>query len=253
MFPWLLLPLFFAPLVAEEGEKAAVPAAEGRGVHKPLPWVGLTIGKLSEQMRHHATGVPQGVGFLIDAVDPEGPAKAGGVRRFDILWKLDDQLLINEAQFATLLRMRDPGDEIRVSVIRSGNQIELDLTLREMPQNRKVAKLSPTDLPLMPTGVEGLPKVVTRPQDRTAELSRADGSLAKLRYEGEVAHVVISDPEGEIVYDGPVREDGVFLVPDDWKSAVGAMLRSLYKAKNPNWVPRRPRPRTVVPPDRGDR
>ena len=77
-----------------------------------MPWVGVEVGKLDAAMRAHATGVPEGIGFLVTSVTADGPADQAGVKSFDILWKLDDQLLVNEAQFGTLLQMHGVGDSV---------------------------------------------------------------------------------------------------------------------------------------------
>ena len=257
ILPWLIAPLFSLPLAAEEAiprDKVIPPvAAKSRRAAASVPWVGLEVAQLDDVMRAHASGVPEGVGFLVKSVAPGGPAKSAGLRRYDILWKFEDQLLINEAQFATLLKLRKVGDEVKLSIVRSGAQLELILVLAEMPDEPRLAGISPADLPLIPNGVPGIPQVRVTPQDRTAELTKADGSSAELIYKGEEAYVTIIDADQGVIYEGPVREDGKFVVPDDWSQSVGAMLRSLYKANHPNWMPRRPRPRVVKPSNPGQR
>lgn len=251
ILPWLLMPLLSVPLFAHE-KKTAETNAESDVEAAPkvvndMPWAGLGVAKLDEAMRAHASEVPEGVGFLVKSVAGDGPAKTAGLRRYDILWKLDDQILINEAQLATLLKLRKVGDEVKMSIVRRGRQLELSLVLGKMPERSSVAGISPADLPLVPNGVPGMPQVRVTPHDRTAELTRADGSSAKLFYKDDEAHVTIVDADQKKIYDGPVRERGKFAVPDDWNQSIGAMLRSLYKASNPGWMPRRPRPRTVIP------
>lgn len=255
---WFLLPLFSLPLTADEkgasDDPVNPPVVEKEPrIASPMPWIGLEVRGLDAATRAHASGVPDGVGFLIKAVAEGGPAKNAGLRRYDVLWKFDDQLLVNEAQFATLLKLRSVGDEAKLSVFRCGKQHELNLVLGKPPEGVQVVGISPADLPLIPTGVAGIPQVRVTPQDRTAELTRADGSSAKLFYKGEDPHVTILGADLKVIYDGPLRDEGHFAVPDDWTRSVGAMLRSLYKANNPSWEPRRPRPRVVIPADRTNR
>ncbi|MEP4078861.1 PDZ domain-containing protein [Haloferula sp.] len=257
LLPWLLLPLFSVSLTAEE----AIPEVlltlpevekEDRPNHSK-PWVGLDVAPLDEVTRAHASDVPEGVGFLVKSVSKGGPARAAGLRRYDILWKFEDQLLVNAAQFATLLKLQKVGDTVKMSVVRSGSQIELELVLGEVPAEPELAGISAADLPLIPNGVPGMPQVRVTPQERTAEMTKADGSTAKLVYKDGEPHVTIMDAEQKVIYDGPVREDGKFVVPEGWCRSVGGMQRSLYKAKNPDWMPRRPRPRVVRPADEGQR
>ncbi|MGE9270414.1 MAG: PDZ domain-containing protein [Verrucomicrobiales bacterium] len=233
------------PLAEDEME---IPNSLGP-VRAKMPWAGLDVGKLNEAMRAHASGVPPGVGFLVTAVATDGPAAHAGVKSYDILWKLDDQLLINEAQFATLLQMHRPGDVVTIDVVRSGKPETFELTLAKSPQTARVRGLSPVDLTLVPAGVPGMPKTIVYPQQRIAEVSREDGGLARLHHVDDEPVVVITDAEGEVIYDGPVRRDGRISVPKSWRCSVGALLRTMDQASESNWHHRRkPRPRVVVPP-----
>ena len=241
------------PESKERPEVKALPSTPAKEDPAPMPWLGLDVTVLDEMMRAHASGVPEGVGFLVKAVSSDSPAKKAGFRRYDVLWKFDEQLLVNEAQFATLLKLRKVGDEVKMGILRCGKQLELDLVLGEMPENPEVVGISPADLPLIPSGVPGLPIVRVTPHDRTAETTRNDGSSAKLFYNDDEAFVTILGADQEVIYDGPLRKDGHFAVPDDWNHSIGAMLRSLYKANNPGWKPRQPRPRVVIPANKDER
>lgn len=237
------------------------PGAEAAGADRGavsvgrMPWVGLKIGPLDGATRAHADEVPEGVGFLVEGVDDGGPAAKAGIRAYDILWKFDDQLLVNQSQFATLLRLREPGETVTFSVVRAARHREAEVTLEAMPDIRRRlgAGPSPEEIPLMPTGVPGMPRTIVYPQDRTAEVSRADGGIAKLYYADGEARVSIIDAEGESIYAGPVREGGEFRVPKDWRCSVGALLRAMSKAEKSDWKPRRPRPRVVTPDSADDR
>lgn len=213
-----------------------------------MPWVGLEVGQLSTAMRAHAVGVPKGVGFLVTSVASGGPAEQAGVKSFDILWTFDDQLLVNEAQFGTLLRLHEVGDVVRLGIVRSGKQEELELKLGQAPARPSSDELSPLEIPLVPMGLPGLPRSIVYPKERKAVTSREDGSMAELRYEEDVAVVLIVDAEGETIYEGPVKKDGAMAVPDSWRCSVGALMRTMHQAKNGSWQPRRPRPRVVTPP-----
>jgi hypothetical protein len=245
----------FAVLGIAAADEARSSAAEAAGAERAavsvgrMPWVGLKIGPLDGAIRAHAGEVPEGVGFLVDGVDDGGPAAKAGIRAYDILWKFDDQLLVNQSQFATLLRLREPGETVTFSVVRSARHREVEVTLKAMPDGRRRhgAGPSPEEIPLVPTGVPGMPRTIVYPQNRTAEVSRADGGVAKLFYADGEARVSIVDAEGESVYEGPVREGREFRVPKDWHCSVGALLRTMSQAEKSDWKPRRPRPRVVTP------
>jgi len=247
MKPWIHFLLLLSALPLRAEEKPAdppTPPVETRGTKA---WAGLQVGPIPEPMRAHLPNVPQGIGFVVVKVTPDGPAHQAGLRAFDVLWKMGDQWLVNEAQFGTLLRLRAVGEKVDFTVVRRGEEIVAGVTLAEMPEDAQVTTISPIELPLVPPGVPGMPKTVVYPQSREAELSREDGSTARLKREDDGYSLVIRDAEGEVVYEGPVKRDDGQRVPDEWRCSVGVLIRALHRSEHPDWQPR-PRPRVVVPP-----
>ena len=237
------------PLFGEEPVKEVVdPRPEPVAPMIQTPWVGLEVGKLDNAMRAHMVDVPVGAGFLVTGVTEGSPAAKAGLRSYDILWKFNDQILINEAQFGTLLRMHKIGESVSMTVVRSGKHLSMDLELAPAPVREVESEISPVDIPLVPAGVPGLPRSIVYPQARKAVVSREDGSTAQLHHEDGEAMVVIRDGDGEIIYEGPVRKDGKMVVPRDWRCSVGALMRTMHHAEDDDWKVRRPRPRVVTPP-----
>lgn len=215
------------------------------------PWIGLEVGKLNEAMRSHVGHLPEGVGFVVIRVEDQGPAARGGLRRFDILWKLEDQLLINEAQFGTLIRLRTPGEKVALTILRSGKPEVVEVEIGRMPEQYRVAGLDPAEIPIFPSGVPGMPRQIVYPRDRTAEVTRGDGSVARLRYEGDKPVVRIENSAGEEIFEGEVSREGRQAIPEEWRCTVGALIRTMHRSKDKDWQPRAPRPRVVVPPPAG--
>lgn len=220
-----------------ERAKPAKAAAESVAPATRAPWVGLRISKLTPAMEAQLPGIPAGVGFLVDSVDEGGPADRAGLRAYDVIWKLDEQLLVNESQFATLLMMRRPGDQLALTRRRSGEDRAVSVELASSPTTDEEAELAPAEVPLVPTGVPGMPRTIVYPQSRTAETSREDGSVARLHYEDEGPVVSIHDAEGELVYEGPVFADGELAMPKDWACNVGALMRVMRHSEKSKWKP----------------
>jgi hypothetical protein len=86
---------------------------------------------LSEQLK-----LPQGVGLVVEFVEKGSPAEKAGVQAKDVIHKLDEQLLINPQQLATLVRTFKPSDGVKLTVIRKGEVMSLDATLveKELPE-----------------------------------------------------------------------------------------------------------------------
>jgi hypothetical protein len=83
-----------------------------------------TSSVLREQLRIKA-------GLVVESVDPKSPAEAAGIKVNDIIEKMEDQLLINPAQFTELVRMQKPGDSVTLTVLHKGESQKLTAKLEE--------------------------------------------------------------------------------------------------------------------------
>lgn len=190
--------------------------------------------------------LPQGVGFVIKGIDTGGPAEGAQLRPLDVLWKMNDQMLVNEAQLSTLLRLQKPGDEVGLSIFRAGQPIEMRMKLGDLPIGREMIPGDLADLAILPG--EGSPMRVVNVDDRTASYSTAEGN-AILRKEGEVYLVTIKGPDDKLIFEGDVTtREAVDTLPRNWQRRVFALKRGLDHAMEGRIVPvRPPRPRVVTP------
>jgi serine protease Do len=164
-------------------------------------------------------GLPKRVGMLVEHVDPDGPAKAAGVQKDDILHKLGDQLIINQHQLAALVRTHKPGSEVTLTVIRQAKQEQITVKLME----KELPKLR---LPGQPRG-PGLLRETPQPGAAYLEaLSALRGAVGgrpltagqtKITlHDGDQVltitidrdgkrHLVVKDGKGEVLFEGPVE------------------------------------------------
>ena len=105
----------------------AVNLARGK---KKVSYLGVMVSPVSDLLRKHLK-LQDGVGFLIEFVEPESPAARGGVRKDDILTRLGDQILVNVSQLRTLIRMRDPGTTVELGLIREGKPVTVKVEVSE--------------------------------------------------------------------------------------------------------------------------
>lgn len=214
----------------------------------PSVWLGLTVAKPDESITAHVPALPQGMGFVVKSIEDGGPAQAAGLLAFDILWKLGDQMLVNESQLATLLRLSKPGDQVVLSGFRGGKPLEVKLKLGEAPVlERPVAGEMLADL-LLP-GTSRAPMRVVNLAEKSASFSADDGKAVVSR-DGSIYQVKISGPKDEPIFDGQVgRNDSLDIVPESWRRRVQVLCRTLDQALDGNMMPQRqPRPRVVPPP-----
>jgi hypothetical protein len=102
----------------QPASSAAKPAAAG------VAYAGLNVGPRDEA----AASVPAGVGIVVGFIDPKGPS-VGKVEEGDILTRLDDQVLFNADQFRALIRTRQPGEKVKLTLVRGPEPMVVELTL----------------------------------------------------------------------------------------------------------------------------
>lgn len=162
---------------------------------------------LAEQLR-----LPKGVGLVVDFVDGKSPAAEAGVRRHDVLVRLEDQLLVNPEQLAVLVRLRKPGEKVALSLVREGREETVRAALGETERPAGwAAEFPAAPLPLgdlvrpLPAGprlrVEGFP---FGPRT-SASASFSDGEHTLiLRTEDGRRQLVATDRGGKVVFEGPI-------------------------------------------------
>jgi len=213
------------------------------------PWLGLHVAKPDEAIRAQLPALPAGIGFIIRSVDAGGAAENCGLQPFDVLWKLEDQWLVNEGQFATLLRLRKPGDAVGLSIFRNGKPIEVKATLGAQPASRALLAEPAIEAAVSPIEGSLLTRVINR-ETRTANLRVDDGSASLKRLENEAGYELeIRGVTNEVIFSGNLPANGdMTQVPEAWQRRVGALRRGLDSALDGQIIPvRKPRPRIIPP------
>ena len=76
-------------------------------------------------------GLKRSTGLLVTYAPGNGPAGTAGLKKGDVLTKLNDQILINAEQFAVLVRSQAIGDTVTLHGLREGKPIKLEAKLGE--------------------------------------------------------------------------------------------------------------------------
>lgn len=75
--------------------------------------------------------LPEGTGLVVDFVAEGTAAEKAGITQHDILTRLDDQILVNVPQLVVLVRLKDPGNKVALTLIREGKQRQVTAELGE--------------------------------------------------------------------------------------------------------------------------
>jgi S1-C subfamily serine protease len=73
-------------------------------------------------------------GAVVESVQEGTGAEEAGVRAGDIITEVDGEPLATMAQLVAEVRRRAPGDSVQLTIVRDGDQLELDVTLSERPR-----------------------------------------------------------------------------------------------------------------------
>jgi hypothetical protein len=245
----LVMAFLLGPAVSIAGEPVDFkgPPPPIRLPHAPRTWLGLQVSKPDETITAHLPALPPGIGFVVHSIDKDGPAQAAGLQEFDVLWKIGDQMLVNEGQLAALLRLRNPGDEISLSGFRAGKPLEAKLTLGNAPDQNRPFPGDLVDQTILPGECSG-PMRVIQISEKLATYSTDDGKL-EVRLDGTTYKVKIQSLRDELIYEGDLPADGnLDQIPESWKRRVHALRRGLDHALEGRMMPsRQPRPRVVPP------
>jgi hypothetical protein len=101
-------------------------------------YLGVHTSRLDKAVSHQL-GLPGGVHLQVEQVAPGSPAEDAGVKLYDVLLKFDDQLLINPEQLKTLVRMRNPGERVSLSILRQSKPVTLSVELIEAPESVRIS------------------------------------------------------------------------------------------------------------------
>ena len=229
--------------VSEKVSPAPAPSvAPGQILHGvgDAPWLGLTVGRLDDTVRAHVPNLPLGIGFVVTDVAAGSPAEKAAVKAYDIFWKFDDQLIANEAQLLTLLRLKKDGEEVKLGLYRSGESLTIPVVLARQQQEQALGHI-----PLKPgANLPDMPMKVLNAAERSAAIDTPDGRAVLTLVNGQ-SEVRIVSKSGSVIFEGPTKDpQGVSMVPDLWKPRVGALERALAHAISGNRPPRQ----RVLPP-----
>jgi hypothetical protein len=157
-----ILLLLLAGGLVRLGAQAAPPAGA-----QPVTVDGARLGPVPEVLYAHLPAVPRGQGVVVEDIQAGSPLREAGLRRNDVLLRLDGVGLRSPKHFSDLLARAKPGQPHRLVLLRAGKQMSLALA-------------PPGDEP------EPVPKAVLKPGGPPAvdvSYERLAGGKLKVRFE----------------------------------------------------------------------
>lgn len=214
-------------------------------------YLGVSTSGVPAALRQHL-GLPEGVGLVVDFVEDESPARAAGLKQYDILTKFDDQILVNGQQLAVLVRSRKANDDVKLTLVRGGKEqtltarlvekdvkplndifwgvaADIDARVRELDE-RRVSRV-PAAPQKPPTHNQkesgGRTMMVWRDNDMSLTITK--------NQDEEGRRLVVTDKSGKTIYQGNLddKDDRAKLPPD-----VAEKVRQMESKQQPDKEPR---------------
>jgi len=165
-----------------------------------VAYLGVATSYVTETLRDQL-GLPPGMGLVVELVGPDSPAAQAGLRRHDLLVRLDDQRLVNLPQLAVLVRMHQPGDKVTLTLLRGGEELKVPVTLGETVLRDVVL---PGDVAQrLGTGSPRLGFL------RASSITFSDREhLLTLSHPNDQKYLVAKDrASGQVLFEGPIQTD----------------------------------------------
>ncbi len=125
-----------------EGIGFAIPINEARKAAEELRavgsvkrgYLGITMNGtgMNESARAYYK-LPDSNGVIITAVAPKGPAAEAGIRKHDVIRKIDGNPVKDNQELLGMIASRKPGETVKLEILRGGETTKIDVTLATRP------------------------------------------------------------------------------------------------------------------------
>ena len=105
-------------------EAAAVPAVEV----KPRPYLGFDAQAISAVVAERLR-LDDKAGIVVTDVREGAPAEAGGLKKDDVVVRVDGAQVASKGALAKVVSAKKPGDPVTFGLLRDGKKMELTITL----------------------------------------------------------------------------------------------------------------------------
>ena len=107
-------------------------------------WLGVSIQPLTQELAD-SFGLDRATGVLVNKVLPETPAAEAGIRRGDILLRLNGKEIRGVRELQLLVASTQVGKQVNILVLRAGKEIPLSVTIVERKEEAVVAVHRPDE------------------------------------------------------------------------------------------------------------
>lgn len=118
----------------------ALAAGVGAATEDPKPttaWLGVSLADLDAELAE-VMNVPEGEGALVNEVIDDSPAEKAGLEDGDAVVRFAGRRIADASDLTRAVRDAKPGETVKIVIFRDGKEKELDVTLGETKERRKI-------------------------------------------------------------------------------------------------------------------
>jgi len=209
-----------------EARRAAEELRSGGSVKRGFLGITMNPTGISEKAKTYYK-LPDTNGVIVADVNPKGPAAAAGVRKNDIIRKIDGIPVKDNQELLAMIASRKPGETVKLDVLRDGNTMKIDVKLanREADSSGRPSEPPPDGDQPDPSSGEGLGITVQAiPPAARRQLNMAP--------DGPGVMIVAVDPESDAAEEGLVPRAVITSIDDKPVSSLSEWNR-LVRALKP--------------------
>ena len=136
----------FSPTGGNVGIGFAIPASQAQPVIEQLRtigrvrrgYLGVSIQDVDEDLAA-GFGLDEDVGEIVASVEPGGPAETAGIRRGDIIVRVNGQEVTERNNLSTIVAASGIGSTVPIELIRDGKRLRVNAQLAERPSQQEIA------------------------------------------------------------------------------------------------------------------
>ncbi|HOK76357.1 MAG TPA: PDZ domain-containing protein [Verrucomicrobiota bacterium] len=142
------------------------------GPARPSPFLGVQLGPVDPALAAQL-GLEEGTGALVNAVVDESPAAKAGIKRHDVIVKIEGDTVRGPGDVVKRISERKNGDKIKLELFRGGKKVEAEAVLTDKaspsPEPRRLRDALKSIKELEYRYVPRLHVFSTRPEENQAD------------------------------------------------------------------------------------
>ena len=96
------------------------------------PWIGVYMRDVDAKVAEYLE-LPFAEGVVITDIVPDSPAAKAGLRKYDVILKVNDQSFKSGNEISKFIKSMKPGDQVNLEVFRDGHRTTISAAIGEAP------------------------------------------------------------------------------------------------------------------------